>query len=65
MPLIAFAIPTGLFFYLDRRPLPGHCPCGYDLRGNVSGTCPECGEPFAGTATALLSATGQPSDGET
>jgi hypothetical protein len=23
---------------------PGHCPrCGYDLTGNVSGMCPECG----------------------
>ena len=23
---------------------PGHCPtCGYDLRGNTSGVCPECG----------------------
>ncbi len=27
-----------------RRPLPNHCPsCGYDLTGNVSGRCPECG----------------------
>jgi hypothetical protein len=25
-----------------RRP-PGTCRCGYDLTGNVSGTCPECG----------------------
>lgn len=23
---------------------PGHCrSCGYDLTGNVSGVCPECG----------------------
>ena len=22
------------------------CPCGYDLTGNESGTCPECGRPF-------------------
>ena len=29
----------------DRRRA-GLCPaCGYDLTGNVSGTCPECGTP--------------------
>ena len=29
-----------------RRLRLGHCPhCGYDLRGNVSGMCPECGAP--------------------
>ncbi|MFQ5807377.1 MAG: hypothetical protein ACE5I3_13095 [Phycisphaerae bacterium] len=28
-----------------RRIPPGHCQkCGYDLTGNVSGKCPECGE---------------------
>jgi len=27
------------------RPPDGHCQsCGYDLTGNVSGVCPECGE---------------------
>jgi hypothetical protein len=27
-----------------RSPLRGHCGrCGYNLTGNVSGTCPECG----------------------
>ena len=26
--------------------LPGKCvACGYDLRGNISGRCPECGAP--------------------
>ena len=24
----------------------GCCVCGYDLRGNVSGVCPECGKPI-------------------
>jgi hypothetical protein len=27
-----------------KRLKNGHCvPCGYDLTGNVSGVCPECG----------------------
>jgi len=25
----------------DRAP---RCPCGYNLTGNISGTCPECGK---------------------
>ena len=42
--LAAIGLPTALAWLLDRRRLrPGHCPCGYDLTGNVSGTCPECG----------------------
>ncbi|HEY3243575.1 MAG TPA: hypothetical protein VGM03_09510 [Phycisphaerae bacterium] len=29
-----------------RRRVHGQCPsCGYDLTGNVSGVCPECGAP--------------------
>jgi hypothetical protein len=31
-----------------RHPSAGHCDgCGYDLRGNASGACPECGRPLA------------------
>lgn len=26
---------------------PGHCRCGYDLTGNTSGVCPECGAVVA------------------
>ena len=38
--------PTALMFWLDhhRRPKPGHCrTCGYNLTGNESGICSECG----------------------
>ena len=38
-----------------RRLVTGHCvSCNYDLRGNVSGICPECGTE---TPTANMSAT--------
>jgi hypothetical protein len=30
-----------------RRILPGNCAhCGYNLTGNTSGVCPECGTPI-------------------
>ncbi|MCK4659079.1 MAG: hypothetical protein KAV82_06110 [Phycisphaerae bacterium] len=32
----------------ERRRRPGFCwRCGYNLTGNVSGICPECGTPIA------------------
>ncbi len=35
---------TGHLWWRDRLPAAGHCPaCAYDLRGNISGRCPECG----------------------
>ena len=42
LPLIGFVLlailPKGNY-------PPGHCEnCGYNLTGNVSGVCPECGE---------------------
>jgi hypothetical protein len=49
IPFFALAIPTTLLW---RRPLPSaqHCEsCGYDLTGNMSGICPECGEPTPGS----------------
>ncbi len=40
----AVAVPTLLAWrFWPMAVRPGHCPCGYDLRGNESGTCPECG----------------------
>ena len=41
----ASAMPTALLWWRDRRArLPGACrQCGYNLTGNVTGICPECG----------------------
>ncbi|HVP12160.1 MAG TPA: hypothetical protein VMV94_13365 [Phycisphaerae bacterium] len=49
LPIWVFLTPllvaTALLWWLDRRRIPpGHCRrCGYDLTGNTSGRCPECG----------------------
>ncbi len=37
---------------LVRKSIPVCIPCGYNLKGNVSGICPECGEPCAPDASA-------------
>jgi len=52
---LAFAGPlTVLLFILDRLSPPGKCrECGYDLTGNVSGVCPECGSPVSSTISHL------------
>lgn len=54
-PLVALAIPTALLWITDRsRPPSGHCQkCGYDLTGNISGRCPECGTAAPPTAPAI------------
>jgi hypothetical protein len=45
IPFLLLALPTTLLFCLDRRAPSGHCrKCRYDLRGNSSGICPECGQ---------------------
>jgi hypothetical protein len=45
IPLVIIAIPTAFLFWRDRRIPLGQCQkCRYDLTGNVSGVCPECGE---------------------
>lgn len=44
--IINFAL--GKYFTgLVRRE--GFCKCGYDLTGNISGVCPECGAPVKRT----------------
>ncbi len=45
LPLVVVAIPTAILWHRDRRRIPpGHCQqCEYDLTGNESGVCPECG----------------------
>ena len=43
-PLLLMSIPSALLWRRHRLALPGHCcRCSYDLTGNVSGVCPECG----------------------
>src|SRR4051812_20140315 len=48
MPLWALlfvsVLVTAWLFRHDRPAIqPGHCSCGYDLTGNVTGVYPECG----------------------
>lgn len=49
IPIVVFAFPTMYLFWRDRRRILPHCcqTCGYDLTGNVSGVCPECGETIS------------------
>lgn len=52
--MIPLLYPTLFLWWLawrirPRRITPGHCQCGYDLRGNVSGVCPECGTAVTST----------------
>ena len=50
--LLALLVPTGIGWIRSRRHPPGRCQgCGYNLTGNESGTCPECGAVVDATAT--------------
>jgi hypothetical protein len=46
LPFLFLLIPTVLLWRRGRRkPRPGFCQaCGYDLTGNTTGICPECGQ---------------------
>ena len=42
--VVATGFPTAVLWWRDRRPRAGFCKvCKYNLTGNVSGRCPECG----------------------
>jgi hypothetical protein len=46
IPWISMSAVTGFLFWIARRrrATAGCCvECGYDLTGNISGVCPECG----------------------
>ena len=46
LPFLVVVTLTAFVWHWDRRLPFGHCRnCGYDLTGNVSGRCPECGTP--------------------
>lgn len=49
LPTALLALTAALFWKRSfRRIRPGHCrECGYDLTGNTSGVCSECGEKTA------------------
>ena len=49
--LVPVVIAAIYLWRSDRRTAPGHCPhCNYNLTGNTTGTCPECGHALADTA---------------
>lgn len=48
IPLLIVATPTFIAWRRDRKLPPGHCACGFNLTGNVSGRCPECGAKVEG-----------------
>jgi hypothetical protein len=60
VPLLLVATPTAFLWRAARRRPPSHCcqECGYNLTGNTSGTCPECGVKtgywILGTVTCFM-----------
>lgn len=44
IPLSLLTPATTVLFWKSRKCRPGECSaCGYNLSGNISGRCPECG----------------------
>jgi hypothetical protein len=59
LPLVAFgAVPCTVLVHRlvrKRRQSQNHCAqCDYDLTGNISGVCPECGEAIPNMGKANL-----------
>ena len=51
LPAGRLALAAGRRWQRRRHAARGRCPaCGYDLTGNASGTCPECGTAVADAA---------------
>src|ERR1043166_4866695 len=45
IPFLIVSIGAIYFHRKARQPRPGHCTkCSYDLAGNISGVCSECGK---------------------
>ncbi len=47
IPWLAVLGGTVFVWLRFKPPATGHCSCGYNLAGNESGACPECGTPVA------------------
>lgn len=44
LPWIGLSLASGWILWKNRRKTAGHCHrCGYNLTGDKSGICPECG----------------------
>lgn len=56
-PFFLCTVPTTVLWWWGKRhKREGHChECGYNLTGNVSGICPECGSPVQEEIKSILS----------
>ncbi len=53
LPWLIVTVPTAWLWFTCRRNSSGHClNCNYNLTGNISGRCPECGQPVTSNEAA-------------
>ncbi len=63
-PLVVFAAPTVVLWCRAHKCLENGCQkCGYDLTGNVSGVCPECGTAVRNAETQKAETQKTPGNG--